>query len=89
MEEIWRNARELRNTATDAERHLWKFLRRRQLDGLKFRRQYPIAGRVVYDAERTRKMQANGYRVLRFWNHDVLAQTDAVLDEIIRTLADD
>ncbi len=35
-------ARELRNNATNAERRLWHLLRRRQLDGFKFRRQRPI-----------------------------------------------
>ena len=109
MEEIWEKARDLRHNATDAERRLWQHLRGRQLQGLKFRRQYPIAGYVAdfaciearlvieldggqhseqaeYDAERTRKMQANGYRVLRFWNDDVLLRTEAVLDEISRCL---
>ena len=39
---------------------------------------------VEYDAERTRKLGVNGYRVLRFWNDDVLLRTDAVPDEIHR-----
>ena len=47
MEEIWKNARALRNDATDAERHLWQHLRGRRLAGYKFRRQYPIAGHVA------------------------------------------
>ncbi|HTG25336.1 MAG TPA: endonuclease domain-containing protein [Reyranella sp.] len=41
-------ARELRNNATDAECRLWRHLRRRQLNGFKFRRQRPI-GRYVCD----------------------------------------
>ena len=99
----------LRNEATDAERALWRHLRGRQLQGLKFRRQYPIAGyiadfgrveaklvieldggqhtdRASYDAERTRKIECNGYRVLRFWNDDVLLRNAEVVDEIIRRL---
>ncbi|MBY0519045.1 MAG: DUF559 domain-containing protein, partial [Sphingomonas sp.] len=32
---------------TDAERRLWYFLRRQQLGGHKFRRQYPLAGYVA------------------------------------------
>ena len=44
------------------------------------------ADHVAYDAERTREIEANGYRVLRFWNDDVLLRTDAVLDEILRCL---
>ena len=35
-------ARSLRNQATDTERHLWHFLRNRQLGGHRFRRQVPI-----------------------------------------------
>lgn len=34
--------RALRTQSTDAERALWRILRGRQLDGLKFRRQHPI-----------------------------------------------
>ncbi|QJD66308.1 endonuclease domain-containing protein [Xanthomonas campestris pv. badrii] len=36
------NARALRTEMTDAERTLWRCLRRKQLQGLKFRRQHPI-----------------------------------------------
>ena len=39
-----------------------------------------------YDQERARKLHINGYRVLRFWNDDVLLRTRAVLDEIHRQL---
>ena len=41
-------ARELRRLATDAERKLWRLLRNRQIDGIKFRRQRPI-GRYIVD----------------------------------------
>jgi very-short-patch-repair endonuclease len=34
------------------------------------------------DARRTRLIEANGYRVLRFWNHDVFGNIDGVLTEI-------
>ena len=34
------------------------------------------------DAARTRRLEQTGYRVLRFWNHDVLTQIDAVLQVI-------
>lgn len=108
MQPIWENAMALRNAATDAERKLWYRLRGKQL-GVKFRRQYPIAGyvadfaspearlvveldgsqhqqQVSYDAERSRKMQVNGYRVLRFWNDDVLLRTEDVLERILRAI---
>jgi very-short-patch-repair endonuclease len=35
-------ARKLRRDLTEAERRLWGHLRRRQLDGFKFRRQHPF-----------------------------------------------
>ncbi|MBT5712545.1 endonuclease domain-containing protein, partial [Candidatus Poribacteria bacterium] len=38
------------------------------------------------DAERTRWLAGRGYRVVRFWNHDVLSQPDAVVEEIRRVL---
>ncbi|BBA35440.1 uncharacterized protein sS8_3503 [Methylocaldum marinum] len=34
------------------------------------------------DNQRTRYLQALGYRVLRFWNHEVLNDLDAVLEAI-------
>lgn len=44
------------------------------------------AERVSYDEERTRWLQAQGYRVLRFWNHDVLANTEAVAQVILEAV---
>ncbi len=38
------------------------------------------------DIARTCHLEAHGYRVLRFWNNDVLANTDGVLLEIQRAL---
>jgi very-short-patch-repair endonuclease len=40
-------ARELRNNSTDTERLLWRFLRNRQIEGVKFRRQQPIEAYIV------------------------------------------
>ncbi|MFW5682043.1 MAG: endonuclease domain-containing protein [Phycisphaeraceae bacterium] len=40
-------ARRLRRESTPPERVLWGLLRGRRLDGLKFRRQVPVAGYVV------------------------------------------
>lgn len=39
-----------------------------------------------YDAERSRKLAINGYKVLRFWNDDVLLRTELVLEQICREL---
>ena len=36
------------------------------------------------DAARTAKLNAAGYRVIRFWNNDALGNTDAVLEAILR-----
>jgi len=41
---------------------------------------------VEYDAARTRKLEARGFRVLRFWNDDVLLRTEDVLEVIWRHL---
>jgi very-short-patch-repair endonuclease len=43
---------------------------------------------LAADAVRTRWLEAEGYRVLRFWNNDVIARTDAVLEAIYATLAE-
>ncbi len=40
-------ARQLRKNMTDAERVLWAKLRRRQMFGLKFRRQQPLGDYIV------------------------------------------
>lgn len=103
-------ARRLRVGQTDAERKLWFFLRSRQLQGWKFRRQHeidryiadfacPDAGviveldgaqhgeQVAYDEARTRKLASMGYRVLRFWDNDVLTNIDGVLEVIVEALA--
>jgi very-short-patch-repair endonuclease len=42
------------------------------------------AERAAHDAIRTQKLELCGYRVIRFWDHDVLLHTDAVLEEILR-----
>ena len=42
---------------------------------------------IAADQERTRVLEANGYRVLRFWNNDVLSNIEGVLEEISRTIA--
>jgi very-short-patch-repair endonuclease len=104
-------SRELRNNATPAERILWRFLRNRQIKGVRFNRQVPIgpficdfaartakliieldggqhAVRTVEDERRTRFLASRGYRVLRFWNNDVLENVEGVLTVIEEALAD-
>jgi very-short-patch-repair endonuclease len=39
------------------------------------------------DEERTRYIESLGFRVIRFWNNDVLGNTDGVLERIVTELA--
>ena len=39
-----------------------------------------------YDTDRSRFLAAQGYRVLRFWNNDILSNTDGVLHRIAEEL---
>ncbi|WP_111981195.1 endonuclease domain-containing protein [Dyella jiangningensis] len=89
---LWRH---LRN------RHLqgWKFRRQHEIGPYIADFACPDAGLMVeldggqhgeqlaYDESRTRKLQEEGYRVLRFWNNDVLKNTDSVLEAILEALA--
>jgi len=43
----------------------------------------------AHDAVRDHYLQQHGWRVLRFWNHEVLAQTPAVLEAIRLAVLDD
>ncbi len=45
------------------------------------------ADQLDYDERRTRHLQAGGYRVLRFWNNDVLMDIEGVLTVILASLA--
>jgi very-short-patch-repair endonuclease len=45
---LLQRAREMRREPTEPERRLWQKVRRKQLDGYKFRRQHPI-GRFILD----------------------------------------
>ncbi len=42
-----------------------------------------------YDAERTLFLESKGYRVLRFWNNDVMNNIDGVLGTIEQALGAD
>ena len=101
-------ARHLRGNLTDAETRLWFHLRRHQLGGFRFRRQYPAGPYVAdfvwveahliveldgsqhlasaADAVRDGWFVAQGFRILRFWNDDVLLRTDEVLAKILNSL---
>ncbi|MBI5212229.1 MAG: endonuclease domain-containing protein [Nitrospirae bacterium] len=98
-------AKTLRKSQTDAEKLLWKHLRAKQMEGLKFRRQQPIGNYVIdficlekslvievdggqhadnkKDEERDAWLKLEGFKVLRFWNNEVLTNMKGVL-EVIR-----
>jgi very-short-patch-repair endonuclease len=42
--------------------------------------------RAGYDRARTHYLESCGYRVMRFWNHEVILAEEAVLEEILRML---
>jgi very-short-patch-repair endonuclease len=48
MNGLKRRARSLRSNATEAERRLWSGLRRKSVEGFRFRRQVPL-GRFIVD----------------------------------------
>ena len=100
-------AKNLRKRTTDAEQLLWRQLRAKRFEGLKFRRQQPIGKCIVdfvclekkiiveldggqhallketqNDTKRDQWFEAQGYRVLRFWDNEVLTNTQGVLEMI-------
>jgi very-short-patch-repair endonuclease len=42
---------------------------------------------MIYDELRTLELEAMGYRVVRFWNNDVLKNVEDVLEVILEALA--
>ena len=48
--------------------------------------QHAEAAAQAYDEKRSRWLQQQGLRVLRFWNHDVLQQTNEVLAQVLLAL---
>src|SRR5437660_7295188 len=44
------------------------------------------AEQIEEDAERTRLIEAYGYRVIRFWNNDVTENLEGVLETILQEL---
>ena len=101
-------ARTLRRNATEAERIMWRLLRDRRLEGLKFRRQVPVGPYIAdfasieqrliveldggqhaesaSDVRRDGFLAANGWRVVRFWNNEVMRNREGVLESIQQAL---
>ena len=44
------------------------------------------AGHEDYDNYRSEWLKSQGFKVIRFWNHDVLKQVDAIKEVIARNL---
>jgi very-short-patch-repair endonuclease len=45
------------------------------------------ASRIAIDGERTKLFHEHGYRVLRYWNNDVLSNVDGVIEDIQQAIA--
>ncbi|MBP1860707.1 very-short-patch-repair endonuclease [Rhizobium herbae] len=56
-----------------------------ELDGS----QHAIDENTAYDAQRTKRLEADGWTVLRFWNDDVLKDIDDVCLHILKVLGKD
>ncbi len=103
---VHHRARRLRYEQTDAEKELWERLRAKRLNGVRFRRQFPIgnfiadfccqehrlaieldggqhAEQSARDRWRTRLLGLRGYRVIRFWDNEVLTNLEGVLEAIL------
>jgi len=44
------------------------------------------SSQVLYDAKRDAWLRAEGFRILRFWNNDVLKNLDGVLERVAEAL---
>jgi very-short-patch-repair endonuclease len=103
----------MRHQMTKAELRLWLQLRKRGIEGLRFRRQTPIGPYVVdffcpekklivevdggqhsspartrHDSARDAWLATQGYKVIRFWNEEVIKSLDAVCSAIIAASKD-
>ncbi|MBS0279469.1 MAG: DUF559 domain-containing protein [Proteobacteria bacterium] len=53
-----------------------------ELDGS----QHGLRGNLAHDAARDRAIEEEGYRVLRFWNAEVVRNLDGILETILREI---
>jgi very-short-patch-repair endonuclease len=104
-------AKHLRKKSTDTESVLWKQLRAKRFEGLKWRRQEPIGKYIVdfvcyekriivecdgsqhlvqkdKDSIRDEWLRDRGYKILRFWDNEVLQNLDIVLETIWKVSSD-
>ncbi len=45
-------------------------------------------GESAYDARRTAWLEGKGFRVIRFWNHEILTQRRDIMDRLYTALTD-
>jgi very-short-patch-repair endonuclease len=101
--------KKLRNDATDAEKKLWQALRKNQILGYKFTRQYGVGEYVVdfycsvirlaveldgsqhmekkkleYDEKRTKFLNAQKIKVIRFYDNEVFNNLSGFIEKIIQ-----
>lgn len=101
-------ARKLRNNLTDTEKVLWYYIKSRQVQNLKFRRQAPIGPYIVdfvcysikliieldgsqhrdkenmvRDQKRDDWLRKQGFKILRFWDNEILENINGVMEEIL------
>ena len=106
-----KNAKEMRSNMTPAETKMWRILRGKRFQGLKFKRQVLIGNYIVdflcenkkiiieidggqhneelniqSDNNRTHYLENNGYKVLRFWNDEVMKNINGVMEVIFREI---
>ena len=109
-EALLARAKKMRSEPTWAEAEMWRVLRAKQFEGVKFSRQVVIAPYIadfvarsrgliveidgdthalsdVRDARRTRWLEEQGYRVIRFTNLDVREALAGVAEAIGVALA--
>ena len=103
----------LRNNATSAEAILWRALKGKQVEGLKFRRQFGVGPYVIdfycpeirlgieldggvhktsytneYDEMRTKFLNENRIRILRFDNEVVYNNVEGIIEAIRKARSD-
>jgi len=101
----------LRRDQTKYELMLWSKLRKQQMNGFRFLRQYSIGKYILdfycpekklgieldggqhneqenikHDVERTTHLKGQEIRILRFWNNEVSANLEGVLETIVDAL---
>jgi very-short-patch-repair endonuclease len=107
MRNLTHLARRLRKESTEAEKLLWRYLRRKSLFDYKFRRQEQIGDYIVdfvcyetkliieldggyhnqdetkiNDVRRQKWLESQNFKVIRFWNNEVMRNIEGVLQKI-------